>query len=108
MSPRLSSLRTPRIARIVVAALLAMLLLIIAAATWKPLHEWLHNDADEADHHCAVTLLAAGSCDTSFVDEAACHPPLPLPADRVVPIESWVQNLFLSACVCEHGPPRNS
>lgn len=108
MSPRLSSFRNLRTAPAVVAALLAMLVLIIAAATWKPLHEWLHHDADEADHHCAVTLLATGSCDTSLVDAALSPTPLPLPVDSALPQESCIPNVFLSACAFEHGPPRNS
>lgn len=108
MSSRLSSFRTLRTAQAVVAALLAMLLLVMAAATWKPLHEWLHHDADEADHHCAITLFASGGCDASFVDEAVCPILLPLPPDRTIAFAAWVPNVFLSECVCEHGPPRNS
>lgn len=108
MSPHLSRFRSSRTAPAVAAVLLAMLLLTIAAATWNPLHEWLHGDADEADHHCAITLFASGTCDTSLVAETIAPLPLPLPADRIVVLKTWVPNVFLSACVYEHGPPGNS
>ncbi len=40
-------------------AALVMLLAILAAS--PALHEWLHHDAGDADHECAVTLFQHGA-----------------------------------------------
>lgn len=45
----------------VALALLLAVMLVVAMAASPRLHEWLHHDADHADHECAVTLFASGS-----------------------------------------------
>ncbi len=42
---------------------LVPLLLLNALAASPALHHCLHPDADQPDHHCAVTLLSAGKLD---------------------------------------------
>jgi hypothetical protein len=51
------------------ASVLAGLVLLLNALAASPsLHELLHHDASQADHHCAVTLFAHGTVDASPVD----------------------------------------
>ena len=40
--------------------LCAMILFLAALAASPSLHTWLHHDANEADHDCAVTLFLHG------------------------------------------------
>ena len=62
----LSQIRTvnsfvPDVIRRSVAWLLAALVLALVVLTVCPAaHEWLHGDADQADHSCAITLFAQG------------------------------------------------
>lgn len=108
MSPILSSFRPVRPARVVVAALLAMMALVIAAAMWKPLHEWLHGNVDDGDHDCAIALYVTGSSEPPCVEVLICAVPMYFAPEIVECRESWVPGVFLSACVFEHGPPRAS
>jgi hypothetical protein len=39
---------------------IATLLLLSVLAASPALHHHIHHDADHADHHCAVTMLASG------------------------------------------------
>ena len=56
------------------ASLIAMILLLDAMAACPALHEMIHKDADEADHHCAVTMFAQGK-----IDSATCEIIIPEP-----------------------------
>jgi hypothetical protein len=48
------------------AVLLCAFVLFIAALAASPsLHEWLHHDANEAGHECAVTLFLHGQVDAT-------------------------------------------
>lgn len=48
------------------AALLCAFVLFLAALAASPsLHEWLHHDANEANHECAVTLFLHGHVDAT-------------------------------------------
>jgi hypothetical protein len=38
----------------------AQVFLLTVLAASPVLHQHVHHDADKADHHCAVTMLAAG------------------------------------------------
>ncbi len=52
----------------VLASLLTGLVLLLNAMTASPtLHEWIHADAGQADHECAVTLFAHGQVDSASV-----------------------------------------
>jgi hypothetical protein len=108
MSPRLSSFRKPHGARTVAAALLAMLALVMAASMWEPLHEWLHGETHGTDQECAITLYTDGNCELSFADEPDCAA-LSVTVWEIPELcDTWVPNVFLSACVWEHAPPRES
>jgi len=56
------------------AGLVGMILLLDAMAACPELHELIHKDANEADHHCAVTVFAQGK-----VDLAICEVPIVKP-----------------------------
>jgi len=49
---------------------------LVFAAVSNPLHCWLHADAQESDHHCAVELIAGGLVDVASV---ATIPTMPIP-----------------------------
>ena len=49
--------------RLLIIGLLAAQLLILAMAACPSLHMWLHHDADEPGHQCAVTAVIAGQLD---------------------------------------------
>jgi hypothetical protein len=102
-----SSERSQTCARVFVAAVL------FAAFSWTllvsvspQLHARIHADANQADHVCAITLIASGSY------EHGAQPPLvivSLPAVQFSRIPAltpcWVQSPFLGAHIFEHAPP---
>ena len=51
-----------------------MILLLDAMVACPALHELIHKDADEADHHCAVTMFAQGKVDSAVCEIAALPP----------------------------------
>jgi hypothetical protein len=56
------------------ALLVGVILFLDAMAACPALHEWLHKDANEPDHHCAVTLIAHGKVSVSAC-EIVISPP---------------------------------
>jgi hypothetical protein len=55
------------------AAVLLLLFLSLSALSASPaLHEKLHSDARNPDHHCAITLLTHGHVDVPFCDNPIC------------------------------------
>lgn len=93
--------------RVVTAILLASYLLVLAMAASPALHQWLHDDADEADHQCAAVTAAHGQMDRPMAEIAVVASPAP----------SWVQarpaiyankvaRVFLVNGVLEHAPPQ--
>jgi hypothetical protein len=85
----------------VLSILLVLLLNLLAAS--PALHEWLHADAGQVEHQCAVTMLAHGQVDAPVVDVA-----LPVP---VAPIEFLPQtsvsilNALVATLPPGRGPP---
>ncbi len=50
------------------AVLLCAFVLFLAALAASPsLHEWLHHDANEPDHECAVTLFLHGQVNATTI-----------------------------------------
>jgi hypothetical protein len=47
--------------------LCAMVLFLAALAASPSLHEWLHHDANEPDHECAVTVFVHGQVDATTI-----------------------------------------
>lgn len=58
----------------VAGLLVAAVLAVVAMAASPRLHEEAHEDADHADHECAVTLFASGSA----ADQVEAPPVLPI------------------------------
>jgi hypothetical protein len=58
---------------------LTLFLFLQAAAAVPGFHQYLHHDADQADHQCAVTLLSQGN-----LQIASNVTPIVLPASFVV------------------------
>jgi hypothetical protein len=44
---------------------LAQILVVTTLAAAPGLHRHVHHDADHANHHCVVTILAAGQVDAA-------------------------------------------
>jgi hypothetical protein len=107
MSPVFHRARAEWVGRLVGGLLGAMLLLTLAAASWHPLHEWLHGDADEGEHDCAVTLVLHGQMDTgSDAVTVVVLAPLAWPAERESMVWPWVPSVYLATRILEHAPPR--
>ncbi len=64
------------IGRFLATGLLAAHLLVIAMAMSPALHHWLHGDADESDHHCAVTAMIDGQLDRPDIQCVQIERPL--------------------------------
>src|SRR5438445_11767707 len=52
--------------------LLALFLGTTLAAAAPSLHAALHSDANNPDHHCAITLLIQGQVDVPVFDKPIC------------------------------------
>jgi hypothetical protein len=46
--------------RLIAAAAAALVLALTVLAASPQLHKWLHPDADDSDHECAITLFHHG------------------------------------------------
>jgi hypothetical protein len=78
--------------------LIGLVLLLNAMAAAPVLHELFHKDADQADHHCAVTLFAHG-----HVESAVCDVPVVLPATFVENTPHLAFSIF--STVIDNLPP---
>jgi hypothetical protein len=92
--------------RFVATCVGAAFLWTLALSASAQLHQRVHADASSAEHSCAVTAIASGTC------HHATHPPLagtPAPAVQFSKIPAltpkWVESLFLKAHVFAHAPP---
>lgn len=61
-------------AKVVAAGMILLFLSIVALAASPALHEWIHSDAKDVDHHCVITALAHGQLDASACDVSAPVP----------------------------------
>ena len=99
--------RSLRCRQFLAALLAAQLLAIIALAVCPALHRWVHADADNDEHSCAVTLFLSGGCDASAPDATAQA--APRLAEPTAALESpdapWVASVFALNRVFEHAPP---
>ena len=79
---------------------------VLAMAASPALHQWLHDDADEANHQCAAVTAMQGQLDRPTVQPAVVASPTqfwiePRPAHYALKIAS----LFLVVRGLEHAPP---
>jgi hypothetical protein len=90
---------------------LAMTLLLghflAIAMAWSPsLHDWLHGDNDEAQHHCAATAMIDGQIDRPAVPGAlTLLAPVPAGREAIRDLNSELPSAF-RASPLERGPPR--
>jgi hypothetical protein len=92
--------------RALAALLVAIVLLLDAMAVCPVLHEMIHKDADEPDHHCAVTTLQHGK-----IESATCEIIIPEPTLLVEAPQHFRYSLFSPAIEnLPHGraPPARS
>lgn len=92
--------------RVLTAILFASYLLVLALAASPALHQWLHDDAEEADHQCAAVTAIQGQLDRPVVQ----------PVVTASPTQFWIEpraalyavktaSLFLLVRGLEHAPP---
>ncbi|HZF01660.1 MAG TPA: hypothetical protein VE344_07175 [Methylomirabilota bacterium] len=62
------SVRNGTVKRSVAGLMLFLFLFTVAMVVCPELHELIHKDADEHDHHCAVTMLLQGKVDSTTVE----------------------------------------
>ena len=62
------------------ASLVGLILLLNAMAACPALHELIHKDADEADHHCAVTMFMHGQVESTTCDIPVVTPTISIEA----------------------------
>ncbi len=74
------------------ALLVGIVLLLDAMAACPALHEMIHHDADEADHHCAVTTLAHGK-----IESATCEIIIPEPTVVIEKAQHFTFSVFRPA-----------
>jgi len=74
------------------ALLVGIVLLLDAMAVCPALHEMIHKDADEADHHCAVTTLAHGK-----IESASTEIVIPPPTVVVETAQYFTYSIFSPA-----------
>jgi hypothetical protein len=88
---------------LLVIGLLAAQLAILALAACPSLHMWLHHDADQPDHQCAVTAVVAGQLDI-FVATVVTFLPF---AVGFVATRMFVRvpRPFFGSYILEHAPP---
>jgi hypothetical protein len=85
MKNRLCKFGIPTLA----ASLVGLILLLDAMAACPALHEMIHKDADEADHHCAVTMFAQGK-----VDSVTCEIIVPEPTVLIETTQYFTFSIF--------------
>ncbi len=101
---RTFSFDLPRFRRVLVALLLTHLLVVMAMAASPVLHEWIHGDAHEGDHDCAVVLFTGGGVEAAAVVTLVVAV-LVSSGSQAMPRCEWVEGLFRVLRILEHAPP---
>jgi hypothetical protein len=83
--------------------LVGCVLLLNALAASPTLHEWVHTDAGQTEHQCAVTLFAHGQMDASVAVAAAAVPSSP--ADFFPQPSVSVSSTIVETLPPGRGPP---
>jgi hypothetical protein len=96
--------------RLLVATYVGAIFLWTLALSVSPqLHERFHSDANQAQHECSVTLIAAGNYDHVAPAPVFVRPNLATQISSVATLRPlWVASPFLSASIFEHAPPAYS
>ncbi|MGA2800770.1 MAG: hypothetical protein ABSE97_00120 [Verrucomicrobiota bacterium] len=64
--------------------LVGLVLLLNAMVACPALHELIHKDADEHDHHCAVTMFMHGQVESTTCDIPVVTPTISIEATSQV------------------------
>ena len=92
--------------RIIAFALMAGVLWITALSASPGLHEWVHPDAGNPDHDCAVTLFSSGQATHVGADLVFVARPERLEVSDSIPYyETFLGSFFLGCSILEHAPP---
>ncbi len=84
----------------------AIFLWSLALGASPQLHRFIHPDADQPGHTCAVTLVASGSFAHSAPAPLVSAPVLVVQFSAIpVLTPQWVESPFLGASIFEHAPP---
>lgn len=99
--------RSANLYRAIAASFISAAFLWALALSVSPqLHERVHPDANQSNHECAITLVAAGN-----YHHAATGPLVVVPApviqfsDLATLDSAWIPSPFLGASILEHAPP---
>jgi hypothetical protein len=99
--------RSPNGGRALVAAFLSVAFLWTLVLSVSPqFHKRIHPDANRAQHTCAVTFIASGSCSHS-APVPMISAPVPAVQFSKIPAltPQWVESPFHGARIFEHAPP---
>ena len=78
----------------------------LALSVSPQLHERVHPDANQSNHECAITLVAAGNCHHATTGPLIMVPvPVIQFSDLATLDSTWVPSPFLGASIFEHAPP---
>ena len=92
------------LARLLALSALGAYLLTIAMAFCPAMHHWLHDDSNEADHHCVVTALLDGQFDESGLHPVSTSPPV-LHAESGSLLNSTTEHVALFFSVVQGRAP---
>ena len=94
-------------ARVFVAGVLfATFCWTLLASVSPQSHARIHANANQADHVCAVTLIASGNYEHAGPSPLITAPQLNVRFPERAPLTStWVKPLFLRAHIFAHAPP---
>ena len=94
----------PRFRRVLVGLLLTHLLAVMAMAASPALHEWMHVDAHDGDHDCAVVLFTGGGAEAAVVVVFVVAV-MVRSGSQAMPRCDRVEGLFRVLRILEHAPP---
>jgi hypothetical protein len=101
-----SSGRSQTCVRVLVAAVLFAFSWTLLGSISPRLHARIHADANQADHVCAITLIASGSYEHGAQPPVISPPQFDVRFAATAELTStWVKPLFLNAHIFAHAPP---
>src|SRR3954465_5531398 len=90
---------------ILAAAFLGLFLFTLVLCAIPQLHERIHQTSSDANHECAITLLASGSYEQTPLAPISLAPPA-LPKVFVQTLSSVsLVSAYLAFSLLEHAPP---
>ena len=106
MSAEMPCAKIPAARTLAAGWLLSALLFALVLAVSPQLHERFHPTAKQAQHECAVTLIATGKVEHATVAPLVVVPQ-PVSSFAKIPALNpiWVEAPFLGARIFEHAPP---